>query len=413
LLAVVVAVLLGVRFRRIYIIILAPLLVALAVLSSRFLREVISAAFWASLDNIGQSPGTLFFSIESLGWGAYFVVRRRGFAALKGHLVKVGMEIVFVGILAWAPFFMWQLIAVPRRVWGQANQVLIPRLLGRDIAAMPLPDFWNVKAVGNPNLQKPVGGGATTEQTTIGNLLADGRRLFAENCSEPSGATWKRKASPQFSRAVLDWETKALAAVAGGANPEALTNEWDVAVPSMKPEEMATTEGVCLRLSGEANALEQILQRYLKPVTPVPIQHAYDLTGQRRARFLELLKTSPEPRDTVRIGCIAWSESACVAAGKFLILFSEAGWKIDQDHVFRLEPSVPIEGVAIVSYPEPGEPLPPHLGRWHKMSASQVTIWTTFNQLGVAISGSSDASLPPTGVTGIYFGPEPHQVKQQ
>lgn len=141
-----------------------------------------------------------------------------------------------------------------------------------------------------------------------------------------------------------------------------------------------------------------------------PAQRPYDLTEPRRKQFLELLgKSQSEPRDIIRIGCISWSESACVAAGRFLILFSEAGWTIDSDRVFRLEPQIPIEGMAMVSHVDNasnGRKLPPHLGTWQEMDASQVTIWWAFKQMGIPVSGSGDPSLPK-GTLGIYFGPEP------
>jgi|SRR5882724_2725792 len=147
------------------------------------------------------------------------------------------------------------------------------------------------------------------------------------------------------------------------------------------------------------------------PQMPTPTR-PYDLTGARREKFLALLrKTQTEPRDVIRIGCISWSDAACVAAGKFLILFSEAGWTIDQDRVFRMEPMVPIEGMAMVTHvdmPANAQKLPPHLGTWKKMDASEVTIYWAFKQMGIPVASSGDNSLP-VRTLGIYFGPEPQQ----
>lgn len=141
----------------------------------------------------------------------------------------------------------------------------------------------------------------------------------------------------------------------------------------------------------------------------VVIQKPYDLTGKRRERFVELLKhPQSEPRDIIRVGCLAWSDSACVAAGKFLILISEAGWKIDSNKVFRLDNTIPTDGVTMVSHTEFTEELPPHLGHWEKMDASQITIWYAFNQMGLPPHGGSDRAMP-TGILGLYFGPEPRQ----
>jgi hypothetical protein len=138
-------------------------------------------------------------------------------------------------------------------------------------------------------------------------------------------------------------------------------------------------------------------------------QRPYDLSGAKREYFLELLKTKQfEPRDTVRVGCISWSDASCVVAGKFLILFSQAGWKIDSDRVYRMDPDIPVDGMAIASSNKiiNQEKLPPHLGRWKVMSASQIVIDMAFTQMEIPVSSVEDNSLPPKTI-GIYFGPEP------
>ncbi len=109
------------------------------------------------------------------------------------------------------------------------------------------------------------------------------------------------------------------------------------------------------------------LAQYWREHAPrIVLVRPYDLTGQRRSGF----------KDILRIGCVSWSERACVAAGTFLIAFSEAGWKIDSNRVFRLDQNIPTEGISLcVSGPEKPIPnLPPHLGTWHKLDASETTI---------------------------------------
>ena len=105
----------------------------------------------------------------------------------------------------------------------------------------------------------------------------------------------------------------------------------------------------------------------------IVVQRPYDLSGVRRTQFIKLLQQN-EPRQTIRIGCLYWSESACVGAGQFLIALSEAGWNMDSGRVFRLDSLIPKAGVSIVSRTDPENtnlpPQPPHLGRWHRMSES-------------------------------------------
>ncbi len=75
--------------------------------------------------------------------------------------------------------------------------------------------------------------------------------------------------------------------------------------------------------------------------------------------------------------------------------------------VFRAEPMAPIEGMAIVTRVEGELPkLPPHLGTWQPMDASENTIRKAFIEMGVPVSSSRQSDLP-VGTIGICFGPEP------
>lgn len=136
----------------------------------------------------------------------------------------------------------------------------------------------------------------------------------------------------------------------------------------------------------------------------------YDLTDERKKRFLAFAKPPLRDANKIRIGCLSWSERSCVAAGQFLLLFSQAGWTIDQNRVFRMDEPIPTEGVSIVSRPEPGPPQPPHLGRWHKMSLTETSVEAAFVAIGVKVSGSADASLED-GTTGVYFSSEPQELQ--
>ena len=133
----------------------------------------------------------------------------------------------------------------------------------------------------------------------------------------------------------------------------------------------------------------------------------YDLTTEQRDRFVKMLSAQTAPKDLIRIGCTSWSETSCVAAGEFLLMFSEAGWQIEADKVFRLEPQIPLVGVSLVSRTPPGEPtekLPPHLGRWRAMDESRQTVFWAFRALNIPINGATDDSLQNNAL-GIYFGP--------
>lgn len=138
-------------------------------------------------------------------------------------------------------------------------------------------------------------------------------------------------------------------------------------------------------------------------------ERPYELNVSREQSFLQLLKRpQTEPKDILRIGCTpTWSEKSCIAAANFLMKFSEAGWVIDTDRVFRMDTQIPNAGVTLcTNFVPPGPKLPPHLGRWEKMNASSVTILCSLAGIGIPFHAGSDPALP-NGTLGIYFGPEP------
>lgn len=145
-------------------------------------------------------------------------------------------------------------------------------------------------------------------------------------------------------------------------------------------------------------------------VIPVTVTDAYVVDTSNRDRYLELFRTGQfGQRDKLRIGCIEWSEESCVAAGNFLRLLSEAGWEIDSDAVIRMQISVPVEGVSIVSRGDDliGLPkVPPHMGHWSRMNISQDILTAVFKLMGSPVNFSSDPTLQPSS-TGVYFGPKP------
>ncbi len=169
-----------------------------------------------------------------------------------------------------------------------------------------------------------------------------------------------------------------------------------------------------LALCTVVSALLLMLFLRLEPVPAVVKVRIYDLSiPERRATLLDWLKR-PQigPRSQLRIGCVEWSESACIAAGQFLMVFSEAGWKIEQNQVFRMRVQVPTEGITITSRSsqsdlEKMKDLPPHLGLWEKMSPSHVTIFWALRKIEIPVQGGFDQTLPDDTL-GVYFGPEAH-----
>jgi hypothetical protein len=153
-----------------------------------------------------------------------------------------------------------------------------------------------------------------------------------------------------------------------------------------------------------------------KPLPPAPVQtRPYELSGQRRKTLIQWLERSQSgPKETLRIGCTSWSEDSCVAAGTFLIAFSEAGWSIEGKKVFREEPQVPGDGIFIIIHPSANDlkkmqALPPYQGIWEAMDPSHQAVFWALNAIGLSPKSGNDESLPPNTI-GVYFGPEPRQL---
>lgn len=146
---------------------------------------------------------------------------------------------------------------------------------------------------------------------------------------------------------------------------------------------------------------------YTRPQTPPP--KAYDLSDARRTKFRELLQVTSEMHvDRLRVGCVAWSEDSCIAAGEFAALFSEAGWDIEGNQVIKVDTTVPVKGVSIVARNAPILALPQlplHEGRWGRIDMSNQLIMSAFRIMDNPVHSSSDPSLPNDNTLGIYFGP--------
>jgi hypothetical protein len=149
------------------------------------------------------------------------------------------------------------------------------------------------------------------------------------------------------------------------------------------------------------------------PYSPTPPVKAYELDAPRRAKFISLLQIPSDANfRRLRIGCVAWSETSCLTAGHFLKLFSEAGWQIEAGRVFKMEPSIPVDGLTIADRSDDVAhlpQLPPHLGRWVQASVSQSVITAAFRFMDNPVKFSRDPSLSD-GTLGIYFGTEPLAV---
>jgi hypothetical protein len=75
--------------------------------------DVLSRSLIASFDAIGQTTGALGFSFVGLLVIFARIWKQEGRAAVKAHMRRIAVEGLGVALLAWAPFFGWQLLRTP------------------------------------------------------------------------------------------------------------------------------------------------------------------------------------------------------------------------------------------------------------------------------------------------------------
>jgi hypothetical protein len=191
--------------------------------------------------------------------------------------------------------------------------------------------------------------------------------------------------------------------VAGAGNPVGNGNQTTTSTSGPAIGSITQGPGSITQIGGAGN------QTMIVGIPPV--NHLYDLTVDRKTQFQDSLKRQTEPKAIIRVGCDDNSEESCLAAGRFLLAISEAGWEIDSKRVFRMQQLIPKEGVSITDNDPDGanyKDLPPHLGFWHKMTPTEVTFYYALKGIDIPVNAASDASLPQ-GMIGIYLGPEPHR----
>lgn len=134
------------------------------------------------------------------------------------------------------------------------------------------------------------------------------------------------------------------------------------------------------------------------------VQRDAILTLGKRSALVDAFKSVPEPRESVRIGCAAADEQACVIAGDVLDSFGKAGWTISSVGVERVRLSKPRGGVVLMKRGARTDPPPPGSGVWLLQTPSLLGVETAFKTIGLHTEQMADATMPE-GVIGVFIGP--------
>jgi hypothetical protein len=164
---------------------------------------------------------------------------------------------------------------------------------------------------------------------------------------------------------------------------------------------------------------------------PGPRQH---LTRRDLERFTDALRSVPQPRGSVRLGCPPADEDACLLAGQLLRAFRAAGWEVHGSGVDRMFLGNPVSGVVLLTreghpdgsgrllrwedvpierrppaepedeYPQPGK------GRWTVLRPGLLGVMRALNGAGVTTRNRVHAGDGlAADMTLIYVGP--HSLK--
>jgi hypothetical protein len=117
----------------------------------RYWWDVFKDGFWASIDAIGQPLQVLAYASLAFVLGGILIWHRHGWQAMKDDIYKTAVEVVFVGLLAWIPFFIVSVGQISYLRWKVANDASLAAKKETDAANQKLEDLRRPKLSGRFN----------------------------------------------------------------------------------------------------------------------------------------------------------------------------------------------------------------------------------------------------------------------
>ena len=128
-----------------------------------------------------------------------------------------------------------------------------------------------------------------------------------------------------------------------------------------------------------------------------PAKPLHSFTAQERAAFIDVLKASGPPAESVWIACPDGKEDICGLVRQFVPMFRESGWQVLENRVVAWKPAHPLGGVHLILYAT-GESDDSTL-------ANSIGIKNSFTALGIPVQTASAPDVPKNSI-GIFFGPD-------
>ena len=174
-------------------------------------------------------------------------------------------------------------------------------------------------------------------------------------------------------------------------------------------------------------------------------------TRAEQGRLTSLLKSAPEPREKIQLGCPPTDEDACLVAGQLLRVFAGAGWAVLGNRVEPIRLGTPLPGFVLMRrahqpkapgvliHPKDGQPPdvtkikealsrleetrgteppdewatePGSQGRWFPVTPGVLGIEAALSSVNPPVRRKTNlGSGLPEGVLGLYVGTRPFEVQ--
>jgi len=117
----------------------------------------------------------------------------------------------------------------------------------------------------------------------------------------------------------------------------------------------------------------------------------HSFSAKEKSDFVSTLKARGVPDHSVWLACPVGREDICQKVRQFVVMFKDAGWRVEQDRVNTWNPAHPLGGVYLI------------LNSADRIDTSSVK--NSFLSLGIPVQAASAPDVPSNSI-GIFFGPD-------
>ena len=117
----------------------------------------------------------------------------------------------------------------------------------------------------------------------------------------------------------------------------------------------------------------------------------HSFSKKEKDDFVATLKSGGAPLHSVWLACLEGREDICQRVSQFVVMFKDAGWRVEQDRVNTWNPAHPLGGVYLI------------LNSGDDIDSRAVK--NSFTSLGIPVQTARAPDVPRNSI-GIFFGPD-------